>query len=95
MSPLNGLTYEDIIRGEKDYEGTFEICYINEELLNSLLYVDYPRISSIFNKVESHWHFKLRMFVRWFRKLPYRLRWKIFPYFIIHKKTLEELLVSC
>lgn len=45
-----------------------------------------------FPEPEGHWHFKFRMFKQWLRRLPNRLRWKIFPYHIVHKDAYQELL---
>jgi len=43
-----------------------------------------------FPEPESHWHYKFRMFRQWLKRLPHRIRWRIFPYHIIHKDDYEK-----
>lgn len=44
-----------------------------------------------FPEPERHWHFKFRKLKEWLKALPCRIRWKIFPYHIIHEDTYEEM----
>jgi len=45
-----------------------------------------PRLGEFFSlKLESHWHYKLRIFNDWLQTKLWQIRWTVFPYHIIHK----------
>jgi len=51
-------------------------------------------LTIVFPEPESHLHYKWRMFKVWLKRLPNRIRWRIFPYHIIHKSDYEQVIAE-
>jgi len=44
-----------------------------------------------FPEPEGHWSYKWRMFKKRLKELPSNIRWRLFPYHVIHKDDYEEM----
>jgi hypothetical protein len=66
------------------------VCTVSDRTLRAWeMAMTIPTIQ--FPEPEGHWHYKWRMFKSWLRQLPAKIRWRVFPYHVIHKDEYEEM----